>query len=79
MKLKLKASMKILTAIKKCLILVIMWISENNSNKLVIAKIKNEPEVLELKISLIEDEMYFLLVGNGEHKKEKDLNKNIYL
>ena len=45
MKLKLKMSMKILAAIKKCLIAVVIHLSQkkyNNSNKLVIGKMKDK-------------------------------------
>ena len=75
-------SKKILATIKKCLILVIIWVLctkyYDNSNKLVIGKMKDGTgrvvvkEFVRLKLKL-----YSCLVGNSEHKKTKGMNKNV--
>ena len=52
MKLKLKMSMKILATIEKCLTLVIIFLSQiktNDSNKLVIGKMKYETAGVAIK------------------------------
>ena len=72
MKLKLKMSMKILAAIKKCLILVIIRSSQkyyNDSNKLVIGKMKDETTGVAIKECVgLKPKMYSLLVDeNSEH------------
>ena len=71
--------MKILATIEKCLIslIIIIIINYDNSNKLVIGKMKDEiggvaiEEFVELK-----PKMYSFLVDNNEHKKAKGMNKN---
>ena len=72
MKLKLKMSMKILAAIKKCLILVIIRSSQkyyNDSNKLVIGKMKDETTRVAFKECVgLKPKMYsFLVDENSEH------------
>ena len=76
MKLKLKMPKMILAAIKKCLISVIIRRSQkknyDNSNKLVIGKMKDEiggapvEEIVGLK-----PKIYLFLVDASEHKKFK--------
>ena len=67
MKLKLKMSMKILATIKKCLTLGIIQLCQNindNSNKLVVGKMKDEFVGLKPK-------MYSYLVNDDSIKKQK--------
>ena len=73
-------STKILAAIKKCLILVIIRLKYcDNSNKLVIEKMKDETrdvaieEFVELKAKMCS----FLIDDNSEHKKAKGMNRNV--
>ena len=64
--------------IKKCLILVIIRLSQkdhNDSNKLVIRKMKEETGGVAI------EEFFGLnpfLVDNNEHKKAKGVNKNVF-
>ena len=82
--------MKILAAIKKCLILIIIRLSQNinnystkskyydDSNKLVIEKMKGKTGgvVIEEFVGL-KSKMYSFLVDNNKHKKVKVVNKNV--
>ena len=68
--------MKILTAIKKCLILVIIGQSKkyyDDSKKLVIGKMKDETRVVVIEEFFgLKTKMYSLLLDyNSEHKKSK--------
>ena len=76
-------SMKILETIKKCFFLVIIQLSQNNmiydnSNKLVIGKIKDETGGVAIEEFIgLKPCMCPFLVGNNEHKKAKCVNKNV--
>ena len=74
-------SMKILAAIQKCLILVIISTKSKNhddSNKLVIEKMKDETGGVAIEKWVgLKPKMYSLLVDNNEHKKAKGVNKNV--
>ena len=68
--------MKILTAIKKCLILVIIGRSKkyyDDSKKLVIGKMKDETRVVVIEEFFgLKTKIYSFLLGyNSEHKKSK--------
>ena len=80
MKLKLKISTKILAAIKKSGFSNYSSKSKyyNNSNKLVIGKMKDETGgvVIEEVVGL-KPKMYSFLVENSEHKKAKGMNENV--
>ena len=80
MKLKLKISMKILAAIKKCLILEINSKYYDDSKKLVIGKMKDETRGIAIAEYVgLKSKMYysFLVDDNSEHKKAKGVNKNV--
>ena len=64
--------MKILAAIK-CLILVIIRLSQNNTNKLVIGKMKDETDgvVIEEFVGLKPKTYSHLVYDNREQKKQK--------
>ena len=64
--------MKILVAIK-CLILVIIRLSQNNTNKLVIGKMKDETDgvVIEEFVGLKPKTYSHLVYDNREQKKQK--------
>ena len=72
---KLKMFMKILTATKKCLILVIIWQSKHydDSNKLVIEKMKDEIGSVAIGkfVGLKPKMCSFLVDDKSEHKKQK--------
>ena len=73
-------SMKILAAIKKCLMSVIIRLSQNayHSNKLVNRKMKDKTggAAIEEFVAL-KPKMYWFLVDNSEHKKVKGVNRNV--
>ena len=72
--------MKNLAAIKKCLILVIIHLSQNTftSNKSVTDKKENETDSIEIKEFVgLKPKMYLFLEGNSEHKKAKGVNRNV--
>ena len=49
-----------------------------NLNKLVIGKMKDETEGVEIKAFVgLKPKMYSFLVDNSEHRKAKDVNKNV--
>ena len=63
------------------MISVIIRLSQNtndDSNKLVIGKMKDEPEsdAIEEFVGL-KPKMYLFLVDNSEHKKAKGVNRNV--
>ena len=81
MKLKLKMFMKILAAIKKCLILVIIRVKQNydDSNKLVIGKMKDETGGVAIAEFVgLKTKMYSLLEDdNKKYKKTKGVNRYV--
>ena len=81
MKLKLKMSMKTLVAINKCLISVIIRISQkncDNSNKLVIGKMEDETGGVAIEeIVGMKPKMYSFLVDISEYKKTKGAKRNV--
>ena len=71
--------MKILATIEKCLIslIIIIIINYDNSNKLVIGKMKDETGAVAIEEFVgLKPKMYSFLVDNNEHKKAKGMNKN---
>ena len=75
MKLKLKMSMKILAVVKKCLILVIIRLSQN---KLVFGKKEKETGNAAIeKFVGLKRKMYSFSVDNNEHQKAKSVNRNV--
>ena len=89
-KIKLKISMKILAAIKKCLVSLIIWLKiwfdyiwfkskyYDDSKKLVIGKMKNETEdVATEELVRLKPKMYSFSEDNNEHRKAKGVNKNV--
>ena len=84
MKLKLMMSMKILAAIKKWFVLVIILVIiskskyYDDSNKSVISKIKDETGGVAIKEFIgLKPKMYLFLVENSEHKKGKGVNRYV--
>ena len=81
MKLKLKMSMNTLVAINKCLISVIIRISQkncDNSNKLVIGKMEDETGGVAIEeIVGMKPKMYSFLVDISEYKKTKGAKRNV--
>ena len=73
--------MKILAAIKKCLILVnylTKWKYHDDSSKLVFGKMTDETRgVVTEKFVGLKSKMYSFIVENNEHKKAKGMNKNV--
>ena len=72
--------MKILAAIKKCLILEINSKYYDDSKKLVIGKMKDETRGIAIAEYVgLKSKMYysFLVDDNSEHKKAKGVNKNV--
>ena len=72
-------SKKILTAVKKCLILVIIQLSQNttnDSNKLVLGKMKDETGGVPIDEFVgLKSKFFSLLVDdNSENKKAKSVN-----
>ena len=52
----------------------------NNSNKIVIGKMKDETKGVAIEEFVgLKPKMYSSLVDNSEHKKEKNLNKNVVI
>ena len=89
-KIKLKISMKILAAIKKCLVSLIIWLKiwfdyiwfkskyYDDSKKLVIGKMKNETGgVATEELVRLKPKMYSFSEDNNEHRKAKGVNKNV--
>ena len=74
-------SMKILATIRKFLISVIIQLSQKyyyNSNNLIIGKVKDETGDVAIEEFVgLKPKPYSFLVNNSEHKKAKDVNKNI--
>ena len=76
-------STKIFAAIKKYLILVIIWLSQNtmihDSNKLVIGKMKDETTsvVIEEFVGLKPKLYSFLVDDNSKYKRAKFVNRNV--
>ena len=71
--------MKILATIEKCLIslIIIIIINYDNSNKLVIGKMKDEIGGVAIEEFVgLQPKMYSFLVDNNEHKKAKGMDKN---
>ena len=82
MKLKLNMPMKILAAMKKCLILVIIMSKYyDDSNKLVIAKMKDETSNVAIEEFIgLKPKMYLFLVhDNSEYKKSHNEYKEVLL
>ena len=87
MKLTLKMSMEILTAIKKCLISVIIQLSQNTmiiqnerwkNEKWKNGKMKDETRGFAIEEFVgLTPKIHSFLVGNNEHKKAKIVNKNV--
>ena len=82
MELKRKISIKVLAAIKKCLILVIILLSQISTliqNKFVVGKMKHETSVaLTEEFVRLKPKMYsFLVDDNSEHKKANSVNRNV--
>ena len=81
MKLKLNMSMKILAAMKKCLILVIIMAKYyDDSNKLVIAKMKDETSNVAIEEFIgLKPKMHLFLVGNNSEYKKVNEYKEVLL
>ena len=76
--------MKILAAIKKCFVLVIILVIiskskyYDDSNKSIISKIKDETGGVVIKEFIgLKPKMYLFLVDNSEHKKGKGVNRYV--
>ena len=80
MKLKLNMPMKILAATKKCLILVIIMSKYcDDSNKLVIAKMKDETSNVAIEEFIgLKPKMHLFLVGNNSEYKKVIMNIKRY-
>ena len=82
MKLKRKISIKVLAAIRKCLIFVIIVLTQSSmliQNKFVVAKMKHETSVKAIEeFAGLKPKMYsFLVDDNSEHKKANGVNRNV--
>ena len=81
MKSKPKMFIKILVWIEKCLILVIIPLNQNinDSNKLVVGKMKDETGSVAIKEFVrLKPKMHsFMMDRNSEDKKAKDVNKYV--
>ena len=79
MKLKLKMSMKILVALRKCLISVIVRLTQNTMTvqQISLLKMKDETGGVANEPFASESKKYSFLVDNNEHKKVKGVNKNV--
>ena len=76
--IKTKDVSKILAAIKKCSISVIIRLSQTHSNTLVIGKIKEEIGSVAIQEFVgLKPKIYSFLVDNNKHKKAKGVNKNV--
>ena len=68
-------SMKILAMIKKCLILVTKYY--DNSNTLVIGKMKDETAGVVIEEFVILKPKMYSYLHNSKHKKPKGMNRNV--